>query len=59
MKFRLLNTKPVIKKATRIKNKFLRAVFIIVNNPWFEYVIFLTIMINTLILMIKWYDMPQ
>jgi hypothetical protein len=59
MKMMLLNTKPVIKKIMKGSNIVRRICFKVINHPFFEWFIFACIIINTLVLTLNWYNIPN
>ena len=59
MKIMLLNTKPAIVKMLKTSNLFRKFCFNVVNHKNFEWFIFGCIIMNSLVLMINWYLIPQ
>ena len=59
MKIKLLNTKPVIRKSFKSVSLFRRICYIIISCKPFEIFILSIIIINTLVLTINWYDIPN
>mmetsp|Transcript_3694 Transcript_3694/g.3629 ORF Transcript_3694/g.3629 Transcript_3694/m.3629 type:complete len:87 (+) Transcript_3694:149-409(+) len=59
MKMLLLNTKPAMKKMLKTSNFVRRFLFAIGNHRYFEVIILICIILNTLVLTIHWYEMPD
>ena len=53
----VINSKP-IKKLKAPDNWFRKALFNLQEKKWFEYFILSCIMVNTVVLMVKWYNQP-
>ena len=59
MKVMLLNTKPVIKKMLVTTNLVRKFCFKIVIHPLFEWIILAIILMNTVVLTLDWYLIPE
>lgn len=55
----LLNTKPVIKKVVNSSNIIRKISFEIINHPYFEIIILIVIILNTITLSMNWYRMSS
>lgn len=58
MKTVLLNTKPMIKNYIESNSKIRKLCFYLVRHKAFDVIIFCCIIINTIVLTLKWYQMP-